>query len=86
MLSTTKNLDIILNVLTLLYQLLSNLQSNKNQILCAKILKKIKHFNVLYKKDQRIFNISSLLLEDFGKRYEFIEVNTKLPLNDKVFE
>ncbi|XP_065360972.1 armadillo repeat-containing protein 7 isoform X2 [Calliphora vicina] len=80
----TKNLNVILNILTLLYQLLSHSESTKNFILCGTILKQIQHFKTLYEKDQRIVNISVLLIEEFGKRYELVKVNTKIPFNDKM--
>ncbi|XP_046805714.1 armadillo repeat-containing protein 7 isoform X1 [Lucilia cuprina] len=82
----TTNLNIVLNSLTLLYQLLSNLPPTKNCILCATILKKIQHFKTVYEKDQRIVNICNLIIAEFGQRHEFIEVNTQLPTNDQRVE
>lgn len=76
-------MEIILNILTLLYQLLASQNSSKIPILNAKILKQINQFKTLYATDQRIINIVSLLIEEFGQRYEYIEINTtQLPANN----
>ncbi|KAM7363655.1 uncharacterized protein ACRADG_000471 [Cochliomyia hominivorax] len=79
----SNNLDIILNLLTLLYQLLSNPKSCKASILNTTILKRINHFKNQHQQDQRIVNITSLLTEDFAQRYELIEVNINIPDNNK---
>ncbi|TMW53991.1 hypothetical protein DOY81_000923 [Sarcophaga bullata] len=75
----TRNPNIILNLLTLFYQLIANQLRAKANILCASVLKQIKEFNLRYENDKRIVNIISLLLEEFGKRYELIEINTNMP-------
>ena len=75
----TGNPNIILNLLTLFYQLISNQLAAKANILCASVLKQIKEFNLRFEGDKRIVNITSLLLEEFGKRYELVEVNTNRP-------
>lgn len=76
-------MEIILNILTLLYQLLASQNSSKLPILNAKILKQINQFKTLYATHQRIINIVSLLIEEFGQRYEYIEINTiQLPANN----
>uniref|UniRef100_A0A1A9VD36 MaoC-like domain-containing protein n=1 Tax=Glossina austeni TaxID=7395 RepID=A0A1A9VD36_GLOAU len=71
----TENLEITLNILTLIYQLLTSLDAgyDKAFILTIEILKKIK-FYCQSIKDQRIINISTLILEDFAQRHEFIEL------------
>lgn len=71
----TENLEIALNILTLIYQLLTSLDAgyDKAFILTIEILKKIK-FYCQSIKDRRIINISTLILEDFGQRHEFIEL------------
>lgn len=72
----TRNPNIILNLLTLFYQLIANQLAAKANILCASVLKQVKEFNLRFENDKRIVNITSLLLEEFGKRYELVEVNT----------
>lgn len=69
----TNNLDAILNILTLFYQLLSQPKSEKTDILCPAVLKQISHHNSTNTNDKRILNLTSLLLGEFGKRYEFYE-------------
>ncbi|KAL9895398.1 LOW QUALITY PROTEIN: uncharacterized protein ACN2A1_006108 [Glossina fuscipes fuscipes] len=71
----TENLEITLNILTLIYQLLTSLDAgyDKAFILTIDILKKIK-FYCHSVKDQRIINISTLILEDFAQRHEFVEL------------
>uniref|UniRef100_A0A1B0G4T5 Armadillo repeat-containing domain-containing protein n=1 Tax=Glossina morsitans morsitans TaxID=37546 RepID=A0A1B0G4T5_GLOMM len=71
----TENLEIALNILTLIYQLLTSLDAgyDKAFILTIEILKKIK-FYCQSIKDRRIINISTLILEDFAQRHEFIEL------------
>ncbi|XP_013110067.2 LOW QUALITY PROTEIN: uncharacterized protein LOC106088869 [Stomoxys calcitrans] len=67
----SNNQEILINCCTI-YQFLA--KDNKSNILPAKILLRVQNINTDSKgKNIRLSNITSLLLLDFGRRYEFTE-------------
>ncbi|XP_075145164.1 uncharacterized protein LOC142220110 [Haematobia irritans] len=69
----TINSNILLNCCTL-YQFLAKDLSSKSIILPGEILLRIQNINSDSKgKDKILFNITSLLVFDYGRRYEFVE-------------
>nr|XP_013110142.1 unnamed protein product [Stomoxys calcitrans] len=71
----SSNQEILINCCTI-YQFLA--KDNKSNILPAEILLRVQNINTDSKgKNIRLSNITSLLLLDFGRRYEFTESQHK---------
>lgn len=77
-----ENIDIVINCVTLLYQLLKNNSSLelKATIATTDVLKQVTHWKQ-NAKDTRLSNICKILLEDFGTRNETIQLDNLIQKN-----
>lgn len=72
---TTNNEEILLSCCTLIYQLLAS--ENNRRFLPGEVLKRIQQITNSNKTNKRLGNITSLLLLDFGRRYELLKGPSK---------
>lgn len=73
----TENGNIALNILCMFYQLLTTVEENqRKKLLNADVLRRIQSWSSSG-VDKRLQNIALLIVQDFGRRHETIEIAQK---------